>query len=127
MGFQPLKRDVNPQSYRWCFMWNKYDETENWREVIEKELQKFVCMYYIFGEEKAPTTGMHHLQGYFRSARIIYKNTLTNSVIKWHVDQLFFMNLNTSIIYVIVCSFIIIAPKYSPFEFCFWKKNMQFF
>lgn len=86
MGFQPLKRDINPQSYRWCFTWNNYNDTDNWREIIDKELQRLVCNYYIYGEEVAPTTGTQHLQGYFRSAKRIYKNTLTNSTIKWHVE-----------------------------------------
>lgn len=45
----------------WCFTWNNYMESDilKLQEYIGRE-----CEYAIYGKEKAPDTGTHHLQGY---------------------------------------------------------------
>lgn len=85
-GFNILKRDINPKSFRWCFTWNNYDECENWDLQLHQLMEKLGVLYYCYGKEVAPTTGTKHLQGYFRSGNRIYKNTLTAFNINWHVE-----------------------------------------
>lgn len=47
--------------YNWCFTYNNYTEdiVSKIRENLKKEAK-----YWVFGYEKAPTTGTPHLQGY---------------------------------------------------------------
>jgi len=47
---------------RWCFTW--YPGEELWRPVSLDELTD--CVFLVWQEEKCPTTGRLHLQGYMR-------------------------------------------------------------
>lgn len=77
--------DINPRGLRWCFTWNNY--SENWKEILGGLMTKLSIKFLIAEEEVAPSTGTHHIQGYFRSNKMIYKNTLTQNVqIPWYVE-----------------------------------------
>lgn len=56
----PQKPQQPPQYIYWCFTWNNYEIEQI--EILERILEH-ECDWYVFQEEKAPTTGTPHLQG----------------------------------------------------------------
>lgn len=55
---------------RWCFTLNNYSESEIQR------LKEYECRFIIFGEERCPTTGTPHLQGYIELVDRVYLGAL---------------------------------------------------
>lgn len=51
------------QAKNYSFTWNNYQETQGWSTTIET-FAKNHCEFVCYAEEKAPTTGTPHLQGY---------------------------------------------------------------
>ena len=51
------------QSKNYAFTWNNYQETQDWSTIIET-FARNNCEFVCYAEEKAPTTGIQHLQGY---------------------------------------------------------------
>lgn len=71
------------RSRGWCFTWN------NWTPDDRLTLEALTCLYIVFGEEKAPTTGTPHLQGfvYFANARTLTSMKKIHTSISWRAAK----------------------------------------
>lgn len=71
------------RSRGWCLTWN------NWTPEDRLTLERVACQYIVFGEEKAPTTGTPHLQGfvYFANARTLSSMKKIHTSISWRAAK----------------------------------------
>jgi len=71
------------RSRGWCFTWN------NWTPENRLTMENVACTYIVFGEEKAPTTGTAHLQGYvyFANARTLTSMKKIHTSISWRAAK----------------------------------------
>jgi len=74
--FSFLKQTMNKRQRAFCVTHNNYPE--DWRVLWETVETEYAC----FGEEKAPTTGTPHLQGYIRFKNATTMRALQRKLVK---------------------------------------------
>lgn len=75
--------DIAPnvaQVRRWCFTYNNYDRSFNYKEYLSNP--GFKIRRCVWGREVSPETGTRHLQGYcemWRSVRLAHTRKIFSS------------------------------------------------